>query len=69
MPKHIRKKRVRKAKTTKKARKVVSAKIKEVMKKGVRGKKVKPGQAIAIGLATARKKGFKIPKPRKKKKK
>ena len=51
---------------TKKAQKVISRKIREVKKKGVRGKQVSQKQAIAIGLSEARRKGFKIPKKRKK---
>jgi len=43
-----------------KAHKAISHKIREVMKKGVRGRKVSRKQAIAIGYSTARKKGYKI---------
>ena len=47
---------------SKKAEKVISRKISEVTKKGVRGKKVSPKQAQAIGFATARRRGFKVGK-------
>ena len=50
---------------TKKVQKVTSRKIREVMKKGIRGKKVPQRQAIAIGLAEARRKGYKVPKKKK----
>ena len=49
-------------KYSKKASAVVSRKIKEVKAKGVKGHKVSQKQAVAIGLATARKKGLKVPK-------
>ncbi len=47
---------------SKKAQKAVSSKIKEVMHKGIKGKKVSQKQAVAVGLSVARKKGYKIPK-------
>lgn len=51
-------------KVSKKAAKVISRKISEVTRKGVRGRKAVPGQAAAIGLETARRRGFKVPKRR-----
>ena len=41
------------------ARIMMSKKIKEVMHKGIRGKKVSKKQAIAVAYSAARKKGYK----------
>lgn len=49
------------AKLSTKAKSAISRKIREVKKKGVRGRKVSLKQAVAIGLSEARRKGFRTP--------
>ena len=49
------------AKLSTKAQSAISRKIREVKKKGVRGRKVSLKQAVAIGLSEARRRGFRVP--------
>jgi len=49
------------AKLSTKAKSAIARKIREVRKKGVRGRKVSLKQAVAIGLSEARRRGLRNP--------
>lgn len=48
------------AKSSRKAQKFVSYKIRKIKKEGIRGKKVSRKQAVAVALSMARKRGLKV---------